>query len=193
MYRCSRLSVLVLLSVIGLSCRSEGNGTPGEAVFSLPELGLRYSPPEGMTDKTSADAKKARTSAGSYSGHVAELLLDLSSDDNDTSADWHQIWVFIYPRALLPKLDDSVAEEKMNAALAGRNATPFGQAQSIVLSGHAFMVSEFQKKEPPLTKDAKVLTTICKSELVSFVLVSNSTSWVNKMQDSLKTLNFSTP
>jgi hypothetical protein len=95
------------------------------------------------------------------------------------------------PRAQYSNLSDSAAEGKINTALAGPRASLVGQPQSAVLAGRNFLVSEFEQKEPPLIKHAKIFTTICKTQLVSFVLVSNSSQQVSAMEESVKTLNFS--
>jgi hypothetical protein len=145
-----------------------------------------------MTDKTTAEAKAARAHAASYSARGAELLLDMSSNEEDTSPSWHQVWIFIYPRNLLPKLDDGAAEERMNNALVGPKAIPTGATLRTMLAGQSFMESEFQLKEPPLTKHAKVYTTLCKGQLVSFAFVSNSSAQLTTMEDSLKALDIST-
>lgn len=186
-----RVIIVPLLALICLSCQSAGNSTPSESIFSVPDLGLRYTPPTGMRDKTSPTARESRTHAASYAGKAAKLLLDMSSDENDTAPDWHQLWVFIFPRALLSNLNDSAAEGKMNTALAGPKAAPVIQPKSILLAGRGFLVSEFEQKEPPLVKHAKIFTTICKGQLVSFALVSNSGAQVSAMEETLKTLDFS--
>ena len=79
----------------------------------------------------------------------------------------------------------------MNNALAGPKAIATGAVQSAMLAGHTFRVSEFELKEPPFTKRAKILTSLCKGQLVSFVFVSNSAARVRVMEESLKTLDFS--
>jgi len=186
-----RVTILPLLAMLCLSCQSAGNRAPSENIFSVPDLGVRYTPPAGMKDKTSPTAMQARSHAASYAGKAAEQLLDMSSDESDTAPDWHQLWIFILPRPLLSKLNDSAAEGKMNTVLAGPRATPVGQPQSTLLAGAGFVVSEFAQKEPPLVKHAKIFTTICKGQLVSFVLVSNSGAEVSAMEETLKTLDFS--
>jgi hypothetical protein len=144
-----------------------------------------------MNDKTSPAGLQFRINAASYTGKSTQLLLDMSSNENDTAQDWHHVWVFIFPRAQLSSLSDPAAEGKINTALAGPHASPVGQPQSAVLAGRNFLVSEFEQKEPPFDKRAKIFTTVCKTQLVSFVLVSNSSPQVSAMEESLKTLDFS--
>jgi hypothetical protein len=88
-------------------------------------------------------------------------------------------------------LTDAAAEAKMNVSLAGPRSIAVGQPQSTVLSGLGFTISQFEQKEPPLIKHAKIFTTICKSQLVSFALVSNSEEQLSALEESLKTLDFS--
>ena len=86
--------------------------------------------------------------------------------ENDSSPDWHQIRIFIFPRNSLTKLDDAAAEEKMNNALAGPKAIATGATQSTMLAGHRFRVSEFELKEPPFTRHAKIFTALQRSACV---------------------------
>ncbi|MGA9787067.1 MAG: hypothetical protein WA646_01165, partial [Candidatus Sulfotelmatobacter sp.] len=186
-----RVASLLLVAGIGLSCQTSGSGAPKQSIVSVPDLGFSYTPPAGMIDKTSPASVQSRSHAASYSGRATQLLLDMSSGENDTASDWHHVWIFIIPRAQYSNLSDSAAEGKINTALAGPRAAPVGQPQGAVLAGRNFLVSEFEQKEPPLVKRAKIFTTICKTQLVSFALVSNSGKQVSSMEESLKTLDFS--
>ncbi|MGB8726701.1 MAG: hypothetical protein WCD09_04830, partial [Candidatus Sulfotelmatobacter sp.] len=181
-----RVASLLLVAGIGLSCQTSGSGAPKQSIVSVPDLGFSYTPPAGMIDKTSPASVQSRSHAASYSGRATQLLLDMSSGENDTASDWHHVWIFIIPRAQYSNLSDSAAEGKINTALAGPRAAPVGQPQGAVLAGRNFLVSEFEQKEPPLVKRAKIFTTICKTQLVSFALVSNSGKQVSSMEESLK-------
>ena len=88
-------------------------------------------------------------------------------------------------------MSDSAAESKMNVALAGPHASAVGQPQSETIAGHGFLVSEFQVSEPPLLKHGKIYTTICKTQLVSFALISNSAGPLREMEGTMKTLEIS--
>lgn len=187
----SGVVLLTLVAGISLSCQTSGSSAPRQSVVSVPDLGFSYSPPVGMTDKTSPASVQSRSHAASYSSRATQLLLDMSSGENDTAPGWHHVWIFTLPRAQYSSLSDSAAEGKINTALAGPRASPVAQPQGVVLAGHNFLVSEFEQKEPPLVKRAKIFTTICKTQLVSFVLVSNSSQQVSAMEESLKTLDFS--
>jgi hypothetical protein len=183
--------VLVLFACICLAGQSAKTRISGDSTFAVPDLGFRYTPPPGMKDKTSAEGIAVRIHAGTYSRKSAQLILDLSSKDDDTSPEWHQVWIFVFPRAQLPRVSDIAAKEKMNTALAGPHSTPVGKPHGASFAGHDFLASEFEQKEPPLTKHARIFTTICKTQFVSFVLVSNSAQQVSSMEESLRTLDFS--
>jgi len=185
------VAMLMLAAGIFLSCQTSGSSAPRQGIVSVPDLGFSYTPPAGMIEKTSPANMQSRSHAASYSSRATQLLLDMSPGDMDTAPDWHHVWVFMLPRAQYSSLSDPAAEGKINTALAGPRASPVGQPQSAVLAGRSFLVSEFEQKEPPLIKHAKIFTTICKTQLVSFVLVSNSSQQVSAMEQSLKTLDFS--
>jgi hypothetical protein len=91
----------------------------------------------------------------------------------------------------LQNMTDAVAEEKFNVALAGPHSKPAGASESTTIAGRSFMVSEFTQGEPPLLEHAKIYTTICKTQLVSFIFVSNSAGQLKAMEESLKSLDFS--
>jgi len=188
----ARLAILGAFLALGVTLygQSANEKDASENTVVLRDLGMRYSPPTGMVDKTSESALQARDRANSYTTKAAELLLDLSSDGADDSQEWHQIWMFHFPRAQLANLNEWMAEAKVNGALAGPKAQPAGQPTSSTFGGHNFLVSEFEQSEPPLTKHARIYTTICKTQLVSFVFVANSAEQVTAMEDSLKSLKF---
>jgi hypothetical protein len=180
-----------LLAFTWVSCQTAATSPSDNQVVAVPDLGFRYTPPPGMKDKTSASSQEARSHAASYTGKTFDLLLDLSSDEDDTSAEWHQVWIFNLPRATWPALSEAAAMGKMNFRAAGPKATAIGQAQSTVISGRSFVASEFVLKEPTLVKHAKIFTTNCKGQLVAFIFVSNSAAKLSAMEESLKTLDFS--
>jgi len=187
--------VAVLLSIsASLSCQTSNNvehNADENEVVSVSSLGFRYTPPAGLTDKTTPECKELRGHAVSYATKAAQLLLDMPSNDPDTSPAWHQVWLFIFPRAALLNLSDAVAERKINTALAGPHASPAGEPMTIKIGGHSFLLSEFEQREPPLIKQAKIYTTICKTQLVSFVFVANSAEAMKSLEASLKSLAFS--
>ena len=182
-----------LLAITWVSCQTAATSPSDNKVVAVPDLGFRYTPPPGMMDKTSASSQEARSHAAAYTGKRFDLLLDLSSDEDDASAAWHQVWIFNLPRATWPALSDAAATAKMNSLAAGAKATAIGPPQSAVISGRNFVASEFELNEPPLVKHAKIFTTNCKGQLVAFVFVSNSAAKISAMEESLKTLDFSKP
>ena len=184
------LGTLLFLS-ISLYAQTAKISNTSANVVSLPDLGLRYTPPESMVDKTDPATVHAREHANLYSMKSAELLLDLSSGEVDDSPAWCQIWMFHFPRAQLKGVSEWVAEAKVNNALAGPRARPIGQPANVEFGGHRFLVSEFEQNEPPLTKHAKIYTMVCKTQLVSFVFVANTADPIKEMENSLKSLSFS--
>jgi hypothetical protein len=185
-----------LLAIPWVSCQTAATSPFDNKVVAVPDLGFRYTPPPGMMNKTSASSQEARSHAASYTGKRFDLLLDLSSDEDDTFAAWHQVWIFNLPRATWPAatwpaLSDAAATAKMNSLAAGAKATAIGPPQSTVISGRNFVASEFELNEPPLVKHAKIFATNCKGQLVAFVFVSNSAAKISAMEESLKTLDFS--
>lgn len=187
----SKIILLILSADIGMACQAPSNNEDRASVLSIPDLGFRYTLPAGLNDKTSPASREARDHAGSYTGIAAEMILDMSSDEADTAQNWHQLWMFIFPRANMAGLDDAAAEAKMNAALAGPRSTAVGKPQIVARGGRNFLVSDFEQREPPLVKHARIFTAICKGQLVSFVFVSNSADQVSAMEQSLNTLDFS--
>jgi len=187
-------AILLLLAAGALACcQTSGNDLSQPKVISMPDLGFRCTLPAGMMDHTSSASLAARKQAASNNGKTALLLLDMSSDAVDTVPDWHQMWIFTFPRGHLSNLSDSAAEAKINTALAGPRATPMGQPRTVTIAGRNFLVSDFEQKEPPLLKHATTYTTICKTQLVSFVFVSNSAEQLKAMEQTMQTLSFTNP
>lgn len=88
--------VLVLFAGICLACHSAETCISDNSTVAVPGLGFTYTPPPGMNGKTSAAGVAMRILAGTYSSKAAQLILDLSSKDDDTSLEWHQVWAFIF-------------------------------------------------------------------------------------------------
>jgi hypothetical protein len=189
-----RIIVAVLGASVFLSCQTATNGqapnVTKEKVISVPDLGFRYTPPADLLDKTTPESRQLRDRAASYSTKLVLPILDMSSNDTDTSPEWRQVLIAIFPRAQMPNVTDAVAERKVSAALAGPHSNPVGESQSTTIAGRSFLVSEFTQDEPPLLKHAKIYTTICKTQLVSFIFVSNSAAHVKAMEESVKSLDF---
>lgn len=179
---------LGFLIIIAWSCQNAAAATQGE-VFNVPDIGFHFVPPSGMIDRTSQSAREARNHAAT--NKTTSLILDLSSNEADTAPNWHRLWIIIRYRGQLANLSDVAAEEKMHTVLGGPKAIAVGKPKTSVLGGRAFVVSEFELNEPPLLKHAKLFTTICKGQILTLVLVSNSAAKVGAMEDSLKTLDFS--
>lgn len=157
----------------------------------IPDLGFRYTPPPGMEEVTTAADRERRNHEASHSTKTVDLLLDMRSSPTDMLPDWRQVWILAYPRALLANLSDPAAEEKMNNASAGPRGSAVGQPQTVTIAGRNFTVSQYEDKQPPLLKHARIYTTICRTQLVSFIFVSNCADQVTRIEESLKSLSFS--
>ena len=189
----------ILVAAVGgsalLACQTAGNGqvqTDAKGrVVSVPDLGFHYTPPADLVDNTTPEGRRLRDHAASYSTKLVLPILDMSSSDSDASPGWRQTWIALFPRAALPNLTDALAEWKVSSALAGSHSKPAGEPQTTTVAGRSFLVSEFTQEEPPLLKHARIYTTISKTQLVSFIFVSNSAEQVKAMEESLKTLDFS--
>lgn len=174
------------------SSNAQSNAAATEVV-SVPDLEFRYTPPPGLEEVTTPADREERNHAASHSSNTLDLLLDARSDKIDTTPDWRQLWIEIYPRARWSKLTDSAAEEKMNVIAAGPRGSAVSKPRPVVIAGRHFVLSEFEDSEPPLLKHASIYTTICKTQLVSFIFVSNSADQVKAMEETMKTLKFSNP
>jgi hypothetical protein len=190
-----KIAIIVLSGGAALCCQTSKSATEqGGAqsqIVSVPDLGFTYTPPLGLEEVTLPADRERRNHEASHSAKTLDMLLDMHSSTTDTLPDWRQLWIEAYPRALLSKITDTAAEEKMNTAAAGPRGVSVGKPQAIMMAGRTFLMSEFEDKEPPLLKHAKIYTTICKTQLVSFIFVSNSAEQMKSMEDSLKSLNFS--
>ena len=180
-----------VVAIMTLSCPRIAAGATGEDVFSIPDLGLSDVPPTGVMDRTSASAREARKHA--LANKKLNLILDMASNEVDTAPNWHQLWIFIRPRTQIANPTDAVAEAKMNTDLAGPRSSPVGSPQNAVVAGHNFVVSEFPQSEPPLLKHARIYSPSYKGQLLTLVFLSNSAAQVAVMEDSLKSLKFSSP
>jgi hypothetical protein len=63
-------------------------------------------------------------------------------------------------------------------------------AKSLRSRGRDFSVSNFEKKEPPLTKYAIVYTVVHKEKFISFFFSGNDRDKVNRLAKSMNTLKF---
>lgn len=176
---------LLLAVTVSVSCHRQQQSE----TVAIPGLGFRYTPPPGMEDQSPSESLQLRTSAASYTGSAAALLLHMTSGKDAQDPQWHDASLIMFPHSQLPNLTDPVAEAKLNEALASP-ATPTGPPQLITIGERSFVVSQFAEREPSL-KHATIFTTICKTQLVSFVFVSNSKDQLKAMQQSLRTLDFS--
>jgi Domain of unknown function (DUF1906) len=159
-------------------------------VLSDSDLGLRYTPPSNMFDETDSARESVRTRAAVlHSTAVFEVILSMGFGD-DTSPEWYSVGIETFPRSRLSTLEDFAAKARMNVLAAGARASQIGTPQQASFSGQAFVVSEFEQKEPPLTKRARVYTTIRGSKFVTIAFAANSIESLQQVVDTMRTLEF---
>jgi hypothetical protein len=150
-------------------------------------LGFTYTPPGGLRDLT--EALKESDSAKSRAGRVHfESLLRMFSGPDDLAVDWVTLGIATLPRGRdKDKGDDVTAGFFTNNALGG-GATV--KREVVKIAGRDFSVSNFEKKEPPLTKYAIVYTVVHKEKFISFFFSGNDRDKVNRLAKSMNTLKF---
>lgn len=77
----------------------------------------------------------------------------------------------------------------MNAWVA-ESSEPSRYAHVAVISGQSFMVSVFGLQEGKVKKGAVVWTTVRKGMLLSFAFAANSPSVLQKLTESMKSVEF---
>jgi hypothetical protein len=155
--------------------------------YTNANLGFTYTPPGGLRDLT--EALKESDSAKNRDGRVRfESLLRMFSGPDDLAADWVTLGIATLPRGRdKDKGDDVTAGFFTNNALGG-GATI--KREVIKIAGRDFSVSNFEKKEPPLTKYAIVYTVVHKEKFISFFFSGNDRDKVNRLAKSMNTLKF---
>src|SRR6266850_923591 len=162
-----------------------------DGVLSDAELGFRYTPPAKMFDETDSARESVRTRAAALHSHsVFEVILSMGSGD-DTDPDWIAIGIEAFPRAKLSDLDDLAAAARINVLVAGARASLIGTPQRATFAGKQFVVSEFEKREPPLTKRARVYTTVLGTKFLSVAFSANQKENVERIAKTMTTLEFS--
>jgi len=160
-------------------------------VFSDASLGLRYAPPSGLTDETSDAQESVRERAAAlHTTNTFDVLLRMTSGPDDTAPDWHSVGIQTYARSKFAALDDTAALNKINVWTAGAGATAVGTPEAVSIAGHRFVVSTFERSEPPLLKHARTYSLIRNGKLVSFAFSANSSDKLGALGESLQTLEF---
>jgi len=170
--------------------QSQTPSTLVNGVLSDSELGLRYTPPSKMFDETdSARESVRRRAAALHSTAVFDVILSMGFGD-DTSPDWYSVNIETFPRARLSTLENFAAKARVNVLAAGARASQIGTPQQATFAGQVFVVSEFEQKEPPLTKRARVYTTIRGSKFLTIAFAANSIESLQQIADTTRTLEF---
>jgi len=170
--------------------QSQTSSTLANGVLSDSEFGLRYTPPSKMFDETDSARESVRTRAAAlHSTAVFDVILSMGFGD-DTSPDWYSVGIETFPRSRLSTLENFAAQARVNVLAAGARASQIGTPQQATFSGQVFVVSEFEQKEPPLTKRARVYTTIRGSKFLTIAFAANSIESLQRIVDTMRTLEF---
>ena len=163
--------------------------TPGSSPYSDNQLAFRYTAPSGMQDETESTRARMRAEAAERnSTEVFTVLLALGNGAEQASSAWRSLTIQTFPRNAVPDQDDLIAEEKMNAWVAGLRLT--APVRQVVLSGQHFAVSAFGAQDGTLRKGVVVWTTVRKGKLLSFAFAANSASVLQELTLSMKTVQF---
>ncbi len=164
-----------------------------DGVYYSAELGVRYTPPQSMTDET-ADAREAvrvRT-ATAHTTNTFDVLLSLTSGPDDEASDWHSVCIETYPRAKFANLSDSAAKEKINTWAAGQEVvSAIGKPKHMPVAGADFLVSDFRHSDPSLQKFARVFSTIRNGELLVIAFSVNDSQRLDGLAGSIESLQLS--
>lgn len=186
-------TALLLTLSANLNVAKLTDGVLRGGTYSNESLGLRYVPPNGMHDTTTAARASIRErAAASHRTSAFSLLLAMSSGPDDTARHWHSLGVEAFPRSEWADLDDYDAESLMNASVA-RGGLAVGQNAVLTFSRQKFVGTQFKFREGHLTKHATVYTTVRRGWLVSFAFSGNSEEQVNKEAETMKSLSVSGP
>ncbi|HMD18526.1 MAG TPA: hypothetical protein VKH18_17805 [Terriglobales bacterium] len=190
-------SIAITLSVVSLVialAAQTGTGTAfKDGEYYNAELGVRYTPPQGMTDET-ADARETvrARAAAAHTTNTFDVLLRLVSGPDDAASDWHSVGIETYPRSKFGNLSDSAAEEKINMWAAGQEVvSAVGKPKRMSVAGTDFLVSEFEHSDPSVQKNARVFSTIRNGKLLVIAFTANASERLDGVAESIQTLRFS--
>lgn len=181
-------AVFLLLVPVLLSAQS-GGSTAGSLPYSDNELAFRYTLPSGMQDETESTRARMRAEAAErHSSKVFGVLLALGNGAEQTSSAWRSLTIQTFPRNAVPDESDLIAEEKMNAWVAGlSSAAPVRQ---VALSGQNFAVSAFGANDGGIRRGVVVWTTIRRGKLLSFAFAANSPEQLKALTETMKRVQF---
>lgn len=193
MKRSIAITLSVVSLVIAVAAQTGMRSGLKDGVYYNAELGVRYTPPQGMTDET-ADARETvrARAAVAHTTNTFDVLLRLVSGPDDDAADWHSVAIETYPRSKFANLSDSAAEEKINMWAAGREVvSAVEKPKRMSVAGADFIVSEFEHSDPSVQRNARVVSTIRNGKLLVIAFTVNASDRLNAVAESIQTLQFS--
>lgn len=183
-------AVVVAAVAILLAAQSPAQGPPlAPPVFTDSTLAFRYTPPPNLYDVTEGGKQSIREPARAMGKtDTLNLLLSLVSGPDDTSSDWRSIAIQTYPREKMARgLTDREASQFFSRTVAGVGSET-GHPADVHIGDFDFVFSTFELHEGQLTKHARVYTTVRKGQLLSFAFSANSLDAMNKIVDSIKSV-----
>jgi hypothetical protein len=187
------VSVAATLLLAAWCCCSIAQVSPSPSlggVYSNASLAFRYTPPDGMRDKTDSFRLQIQEQArGLGTTKTLHALLAMSSGTDDKDPNWHSLTIETYSRKAVADLDDTSAEAKMSAWVAHSNQAR-SLPRSVVISGQSFAVSVFGLQDGKIKKGAVVWTTVRNGQLLSFAFSANSPEQLKILTESMKSLQF---
>lgn len=164
-------------------------GSAGTQLYSDDDLSFHYARPSGMQDESESTRERMRAAAAERrSGRSLTLILALTNGQDESSPSWASLTIQTFPRSAVRDADDLIAERKMNAWVADLRLTT--DVRQVVLSGQQFAVSAFGAQQGNLRRGVLVWTTVRKGKLLSFAFAANSPEQLEKLTESMKTLEF---
>lgn len=161
-----------------------------EIKYQNASLGFRYTTPKGMHDKTEQFRKDLEGYArAAHASSTLTPLIAMSTGSDDTAPSWGSVTIETYPRPAVHDADDVDAETKMSSWVVHHEGAPV-PPRMITISGQTFAVSLFAHQEGSIRKGAVVWTTIRKGKLLSFAFAANSPEALQKLAQSMKTVQF---
>lgn len=180
----------IYISVLATFRLADAANHPNVNSYVNKELGFRYIPPAGMRDETQVTRAKIHDQAvEKHTTKTLMVLLALTQGADPTSSSWESLTIQSYPRDALAESDDAAAKEKMSVWVVGLPLTSV-RGWNYRLAGQDFSVTAFAAQESSHRRAVVVWTTIRKNQLLSFAFVSNSAEQLQKLTETMKTVQF---
>ncbi|MGC2198101.1 MAG: hypothetical protein WA628_25750 [Terriglobales bacterium] len=180
-----RMLVFALVLVTRLCAQ---NSSPAAVQpFTDSSLGFQYTPPSGMHDTTSDDQQTIRERAAElHSSNTMTLLLSQRAGSSDTAGDWRAISIETYPRQKMNAASDHDASVVF-ARWVARLGTETGEPSDQRVGDFRFVISTFELTEGPLTKRARVYTTVRQDRMLAIAFTANSPDVLKRIAESMDT------